>query len=174
MSLITDYYTQALKLFTLVISLLLLAAARHFVSNCSGNDTIEYLILMGFANFMMFILISSINILTTFLALEGLTIIIYVLSVFPYSRYNFEATLKYFYMSSLTSCLLLFACSIIYGLTGSFNFLTIKYVLYYAAEEDFQLTSTHSLVIVCILISTMFKIGAFPVHWWVSDIYESA
>lgn len=172
-SLITDFYTQSLKLIVLSFALLLLMVSKNFLLRSIKKDIIEYLLLLCFSLFMMFILISSINIITTFIALEGLTIIIYILSIFPFVRYNFEATIKYFYLSALASSILLYSSSLIYGLTGSLNFIMIKYYIY----RDFLLEPTNlslQVIVISLIFSMLFKIGAFPLHWWVPDIYESA
>jgi NADH-quinone oxidoreductase subunit N len=162
-SLIIDYYTQSLKVIIISFALILLFVSKNFLLKSIKKDVVEYLLLICFSLFMMFILISSINIITTFIALEGLTMIIYILSIFPFVRYNFEATIKYFYLSALASSILLYGCSLIYGLTGSLNFIMIKYYIYRDLLVD-PSNPTLQIIIVSLIFGMLFKIGAFPLH----------
>jgi NADH-quinone oxidoreductase subunit N len=162
--LMNNSYVYTLKLIILGFSILLMVVAKNFLLKDSKKDTIEYLLLVGYAILLMFILVSSINIITAFLALEGVTIIVYVLSIFPFTRYNFEATVKYFYLSALASSFLLYSFSLIYGLTGSCNFITIKYFIYRDALNG-ESNMILQMILLCLIVSFLFKVGAFPAHW---------
>jgi NADH-quinone oxidoreductase subunit N len=146
--------------------------SKDFLLKKYNNDTIEFSFLIGFSLFFMFILLSSINIITAFISLEGLTMVIYILSIFPFKKYNFEATIKYFYLSAIGSSILLFSLSLIYGLVGSCNYFAIKYHIYQSFVSLINIFNIQ-FIILAIIFSFLFKIGAFPLHWWVPDTYES-
>ena len=83
-----------------------------------------------------------------------------------------EAAMKYFIMGALASAILLYGISFIYGATGSLNFSTIEH---YASSGN--ALSSHIIMqfgLVFIVAGIAFKLGAFPFHMWVPDIYQGS
>ena len=93
---------------------------------------------------------------------------LYVLAAFNRNKINSsEAGLKYFVLSALSSGLLLYGCSLIYGFTGSTNFDIIS--------ENILASSTGNVFgLVFILVGLAFKISAVPFHMWAPDVYEGS
>ena len=116
----------------------------------------------------MMIMISSNDLIVFYMGLELQSLALYVLATF--NRDNIkssEAGLKYFVLSALSSGLLLYGCSLIYGFTGSTNFNVIATQL---NSNEYALT----FGIVFILVGLAFKISAVPFHMWAPDVYEGS
>jgi NADH-quinone oxidoreductase subunit N len=62
-----------------------------------------------------------------YLTLEGLSIVLYVLAAYPFKQSSLEASIKYYTLGALSSGILLFGISLIYGIVGAFDFLNIKF-----------------------------------------------
>ena len=93
---------------------------------------------------------------------------LYVLATFNRDQLkSSEAGLKYFVLSALSSGLLLYGCSLIYGFSGSTNFDVIAINL---NSREYVLT----FGIVFILVGLAFKISAVPFHMWAPDVYEGS
>ena len=102
------------------------------------------------------------------MGLELQSLALYVLATFNRDQLkSSEAGLKYFVLSALSSGLLLYGCSLIYGFTGSTNFDLIADRL---SSDDYALT----FGIVFILVGLAFKISAVPFHMWAPDVYEGS
>jgi NADH-quinone oxidoreductase subunit N len=100
--------------------------------------------------------------------LELQSLALYVLATFNRDQLkSSEAGLKYFVLSALSSGLLLYGCSLIYGFTGSTNFNIIANQL---NSNEYALT----FGIVFILVGLAFKISAVPFHMWAPDVYEGS
>tara|TARA_Y100000817_G_scaffold296134_1_gene271429 strand:+ start:17 stop:1051 length:1035 start_codon:yes stop_codon:yes gene_type:complete len=102
------------------------------------------------------------------MGLELQSLALYVLATFNRDQIkSSEAGLKYFVLSALSSGLLLYGCSLIYGFTGSTNFDLIASQL---SSDQYALT----FGIVFILVGLAFKISAVPFHMWAPDVYEGS
>jgi len=113
-------------------------------------------------------MISSNDLIVFYMGLELQSLALYVLATF--NRNNLkssEAGLKYFVLSALSSGLLLYGCSLIYGFSGSTNFEIIASQL---DSNEYALT----FGIVFILVGLAFKISAVPFHMWAPDVYEGS
>ena len=78
-----------------------------------------------------------------------------------------EAGIKYFVLSALSSGLLLYGCSLLYGFTGSTNFQVISNNV-----GDINIGTTFAMIF--ILVGLAFKVSAVPFHMWTPDVYEGA
>jgi NADH-quinone oxidoreductase subunit N len=102
------------------------------------------------------------------MGLELQSLALYVLATFNRDQVkSSEAGLKYFVLSALSSGLLLYGCSLIYGFSGSTNFNVISNQL---NTDEYVLT----FGIVFILVGLAFKISAVPFHMWAPDVYEGS
>jgi NADH-quinone oxidoreductase subunit N len=102
------------------------------------------------------------------MGLELQSLALYVLATFNRDQVkSSEAGLKYFVLSALSSGLLLYGCSLIYGFSGSTNFNVISNQL---NANEYVLT----FGIVFILVGLAFKISAVPFHMWAPDVYEGS
>ena len=113
-------------------------------------------------------MISSNDLIVFYMGLELQSLALYVLATFNRDQLkSSEAGLKYFVLSALSSGLLLYGCSLIYGFTGSTNFNVIS--------TQFN-TNEYAITfgIVFILVGLAFKISAVPFHMWAPDVYQGS
>ena len=130
----------------------------------------EYFALLLLATVGMMILVSTESILLIFIALELLSLSLYVLTAFnKRSVKSAEAALKYFLFGGMSAAFLLFGLSLIYGLSGELNLPAIAAKLAGKTLDPLLLAS-----ILMIVTGFGFKIAAVPFHLWAPDTYEGA
>jgi NADH-quinone oxidoreductase subunit N len=111
------------------------------------------------------------DLITLFLALELISIPTYILLYLPVrTRANQEAAVKYFLLSILSSAILLFGFSYLYGLTGSTNLSAITSTL--AKSNAEKLSPLALTAIVMVIAAIGFRITAAPFHFYAPDVYE--
>tara|TARA_A100000164_G_scaffold319833_1_gene301669 strand:+ start:1 stop:1077 length:1077 start_codon:yes stop_codon:yes gene_type:complete len=116
----------------------------------------------------MMVMISSNDLIVFYMGLELQSLALYVLATFNRDQLqSSEAGLKYFVLSALSSGLLLYGCSLIYGFSGSTNFDVISNQL---DLNEYVLT----FGIVFIIVGLAFKISAVPFHMWAPDVYQGS
>ncbi|MFZ0455952.1 MAG: NADH-quinone oxidoreductase subunit N [Ignavibacteriaceae bacterium] len=119
----------------------------------------------------MFFMVSAVNLILIYLAIELVSLSSYVLAGFTKnSLRNSEASLKYIIYGSAASGIMLFGISIIYGVTGSTNLYAIHTVLQTAQVP----VATLLLAGILIFTGIGFKISVVPFHFWAPDVYEGA
>ena len=166
-SVIIDYMSSLMKIITLVGAFLVLVVSSNYLKTFKIFK-IEYPILILSSVLGMMVMISSNDLMVFYIGLELQSLALYVLATFNRDQLkSSEAGLKYFVLSALSSGLLLYGCSLIYGFSGSTNFDLISN----------QLNSTNYVLtfgIVFILVGLAFKISAVPFHMWAPDVYEGS
>jgi NADH-quinone oxidoreductase subunit N len=166
-SIIIDYLSSFMKIVTLLAALLVLIISSNYLKTLKIFK-IEYPILILSSVLGMMIMISSNDLIVFYMGLELQSLALYVLATFNRDQLkSSEAGLKYFVLSALSSGLLLYGCSLIYGFTGSTNFNIIASQL---NSNEYALT----FGIVFILVGLAFKISAVPFHMWAPDVYEGS
>jgi len=166
-SIIIDYLSSFMKIMTLLSAFLVLVISSNYLKVFKILK-IEYSILILSSVLGMMIMISSNDLIVFYMGLELQSLALYVLASFNRDQLqSSEAGLKYFVLSALSSGLLLYGCSLIYGFTGSTNFNLIANQL---NPENYALT----FGIVFILVGLAFKISAVPFHMWAPDVYEGS
>ncbi len=166
-SIIIDPLASLMKIVTLLAAFIVLAVSTSYLK-IFNIFKIEYSILILSSVLGMMIMISSNDLIVFYMGLELQSLALYVLATF--NRDNLkssEAGLKYFVLSALSSGLLLYGCSLIYGFSGSTNFEVISTQL---NSNEYALT----FGIVFILVGLAFKISAVPFHMWAPDVYEGS
>ena len=166
-SFINDNLSIYMKTLTLVFCLFVLMSSKIYLKN-NNIDKIEYPIIILASTLGMIIMISSYDLIIFYLGLELQSICLYILTA--YKRDNeksTEAGLKYFVLSALSSGILLYGCSLIYGFTGSTNFEIISSNL-----NDANTGAVFGIVF--ILVGLAFKVSAVPFHMWAPDVYEGS
>jgi NADH-quinone oxidoreductase subunit N len=159
---------------THVVQIALLALAMLTVlfstsSRITGHVG-EYLALILFATVAMMFLVATQNLLLIFVALEFLSLSLYVLTGFDkQSRQSAEAALKYFLFGGMSAGFLLFGMSLLYGLSGSIELPRIAEALSGRALDPLLL-----IAIVMVAIGFGFKVAAAPFHLWAPDAYQGA
>jgi len=166
-SIIIDYLSSFMKIVTLVTAFLVLVISSNYLKTFKIFK-IEYPILILSSVLGMMVMISSNDLMVFYMGLELQSLALYVLATFNRDQLkSSEAGLKYFVLSALSSGLLLYGCSLIYGFTGSTNFNLIAEQL---NSDQYALT----FGIVFILVGLAFKISAVPFHMWAPDVYEGS
>lgn len=162
-----DYLSSFMKILTISSGIFVLLSSNKYIQIININK-IEYPILTLSSILGMMVMISSNDLILFYVGLELQSLSLYVLASF--NRDNLlssESGLKYFVLSALSSGLLLYGCSLIYGFSGSTNFFIISENL---SETSYGLT----FGIVFILAGLAFKISAVPFHMWAPDVYEGS
>ena len=131
----------------------------------------EIPILLLFSTLGMMLMISANNLMSMYLAIELQSLSLYVAAAIKRdSLSSAESGVKYFILGALSSGILLYGFSLIYGFTGSMNFDEINsYLLRY---ENLNLGLIFGLVFV--MVGLAFKVSAVPFHMWTPDVYEGA
>jgi NADH-quinone oxidoreductase subunit N len=112
----------------------------------------------------MFFLTSTYDFFGVYLALEGFSLTLYVLAgILNQSLISIEAAIKYFSLGAISSGVLLFGVSYLFGLVGSLDFLEIQLFLSSSAQ-NFSLLFELKVAVMCILFGLFFKLSVFPCH----------
>ncbi|MEM9223130.1 MAG: NADH-quinone oxidoreductase subunit NuoN [Pseudomonadota bacterium] len=169
-SFISDGFSRYLKVLTLIgaaVSVAMtMAYARH-----QSFPRFEYPVLILLGTLGMMLMISAGDMIGVYLGLELQSLAIYVaVSINRDSIRSTEAGLKYFVLGALSSGMLLYGISLIYGFTGATQFAGIAAAL--SEEGGVGLGVVFGLVFV--LAGLAFKVSAVPFHMWTPDVYEGA
>ena len=162
-----DYLSSFMKILTIISGIFVLLSSSKYIQVIKINK-IEYPILVLSSILGMMVMISSNDLILFYMGLELQSLALYVLASF--NRDNIlssESGLKYFVLSALSSGLLLYGCSLIYGFSGSTNFNLI-------AENINQSSYGLTFGIIFIIAGLAFKISAVPFHMWAPDVYEGS
>ena len=165
---VMDPFARVMKILILGSAFFVLVLSVGFARR-HGFYSYEYPILMLLATLGMLLMVSSNDMITLYLGLELQSLSLYVLAAL--NRDNLKATesgLKYFVLGALSSGMLLYGISLIYGFTGHTGYYAIADVMY----EGLSLGMIFGLVFV--LAGLSFKISAVPFHMWTPDVYEGA
>ncbi|MBO6490011.1 MAG: NADH-quinone oxidoreductase subunit NuoN [Pelagibacteraceae bacterium] len=166
-SYIIDYFSLFMKVLTLIACIFVMLSSLDYIK-LIGINKMEYPILILSSTLGMMIMISSYDLIVFYMGLELQSLSLYVLASFNRDNYrSSEAGLKYFILGALSSGLLLYGCSLIYGFSGSTNFDLI-------AQNMDQLNTGSIFGIVFILVGLAFKVSAVPFHMWAPDVYEGS
>lgn len=138
-----------------------------------GGDELgkfEYPVLIILAAFGMAMMVSANDLIALYMGVETQSLALYILASFNRdSRRSTEAGLKYFVLGALSSCLLLYGASLIYGFSGATDFDTIRRI------TDAEGANPGLVIGMVFLISGLaFKVSAAPFHMWTPDVYEGA
>ena len=166
-SFIKDGFSNYFKILILLSSLFVLNSSKRFIVD-SKLDKFEYPIIILLSILGMFFMVSANDLILFYLGLELQSLSLYILA--SIDRDNLRSTesgIKYFVLSALSSGLLLYGCSLLYGFTGTTNFELI------AGQLNKENTGA-VFAMVFILVGLAFKVSAVPFHMWTPDVYEGA
>jgi NADH-quinone oxidoreductase subunit N len=165
-----DAFTGIMKLMILVGLMASLALSVRYLEQ-EDMVRFEYPVLILLAGVGMMIMVSANNMLSLYMGLELQSLSLYVLASFQrYSTRSAEAGIKYFILGALSSGMLLFGISLIYGFTGTLDFTLLAKTL--GGLETMPFGVIFGLVF--ILAALAFKISAVPFHMWTPDVYQGA
>ncbi|MBL8582571.1 MAG: NADH-quinone oxidoreductase subunit NuoN [Rhizobiaceae bacterium] len=168
-SFVSDPFARFMKVLTLLGSVVTLIMSVGF-AKAEKFDKFEYPVLIMLATLGMMLMISANDMIALYLGLELQSLALYVVAAINRDNVrSTEAGLKYFVLGALSSGMLLYGISLVYGYTGNIGFEAIASAL---AGHERQLGLVFGLVFV--LAGLAFKISAVPFHMWTPDVYEGA
>ncbi len=131
----------------------------------------EYAVLIFLSVVGMFCMVSSNDLLSTYIGLELQSFALYILASFQReNRFASEAGLKYFFLGALSSGILLYGMSLMYGYAGTTHYLALSQSL-----TGVQTLHPGLIIGLVMVVSGMaFKIAAVPFHMWAPDVYQGA
>jgi len=166
---IVDSFGRAMKILTLIGSAVAIFMSIDYMRNAKLLK-FEFPVLIVLATLGMMMMISANDLMALYLGLEVQSLALYVIAAFRRdSVRSSEAGLKYFVLGALSSGMLLYGCSLIYGFTGTTAFSGIATT---ASSSGPQLGLIFGLVF--FLAGMAFKVSAVPFHMWTPDVYEGA
>ena len=169
------FVTDAFALF--MKALVLIGSAVSIVMAMRYNDDqqiarFEFPVLVLLATTGMMVMVSANDLITLYLGLELQSLALYVVAAFDRdSVRSSEAGLKYFVLGALSSGMLLYGASMIYGFAGTTSFAALAQVL---AGSNGAPSPGLIIGIVFVIVGIAFKVSAVPFHMWVPDVYEGA
>ena len=162
-----DRLSTFMKIITIISGIFVLISSYKY-TKIEKIFKIEYSILILCSILGMLVMISSYDLIVFYIGLELQSLSLYILAAFNRNQTkSSEAGLKYFILSALSSGLLLYGCSLIYGFSGSTNF-------YLISENIHSSEYGNVFGIVFILVGLAFKIAVVPFHMWAPDVYEGS
>jgi NADH-quinone oxidoreductase subunit N len=168
-SFIVDPFARTLKLLTLTGAAVALLMSVDYWRE-AGGVKFEFPILILFATTGMMMMISANDLIALYVGLELQSLALYVVAAFKRdSARSAEAGLKYFVLGALSSGMLLYGASLVYGFTGSTEFARIA-----AAVQPSGANLGLIFGLVFLMAGFAFKISAVPFHMWTPDVYEGA
>ena len=168
-SFIVDPFARALKLLTLAGAAVALLMSIDYWRG-AGGVKFEFPVLVLLATTGMLMMISANDLIALYVGLELQSLALYVVAAFQRdSARSSEAGLKYFVLGALSSGMLLYGASLVYGFTGSTDFADIS-----AAVQPSGANIGLIFGLVFLMAGFAFKISAVPFHMWTPDVYEGA
>lgn len=169
-SFISDGMSDVLKFFIYLLTAVVFVYSRQYLIERNLFKG-EFYTLGLFGVLGMMVLVSAHSFLTIFLGLELLSLSMYAMVALQRdSGVASEAAMKYFILGALSTGLLLYGMSILYGVTGSLDIGEVGAYLAQGATDNVVLMFAVSFIIV----GVAFKLGAVPFHMWIPDVYHGA
>ncbi len=166
---VVDVFARVMKVMVLFGSAIAIAMSVHFMK-LERIERYEYPILILLATAGMMAMISANDLIAMYMGVELQSLSLYVLAAINRdSARSSEAGLKYFVLGAISSAMLLYGCSLIYGFTGVTSFAGIAEALK-QGEAGFGLI----FGLVFLIAGLAFKVSAVPFHMWTPDVYEGS
>jgi NADH-quinone oxidoreductase subunit N len=167
---VTDSFAVFMKALVLIGSALsVLVAMRYNEHEGIARPEFPVLILLSTTGMMM--MISANDLISLYIGLELQSLSLYVLAAFQRnSVQSSEAGLKYFVLGALSSGMMLYGCSMVYGFAGTTSFGVLGQQFANGAPYSIGLI----IGIVFVSVGLAFKVSAVPFHMWTPDVYEGA
>lgn len=180
-----DYYTSLLVfdqftsffavLFTGIMLLIVLSSISDLEKVDKSNYFVYY-VLMLFVTIGMILVSAAVDLAALIVSWELVSIPSYLLVGFvKRDKTTSEAAIKYFIIGSLSSAVMLFGASFLYGISGSTNYYAIMNAI--VNLKGSQVTAMTPIIIVGLILVIAglgFKMGIVPFHWWLPDAYEGS
>ena len=167
---VTDGFAVFMKILVLVGSSLALILSLDYLEH-ENMSRFEFPVLFVLATLGMLLMVSANSLIALYLGLELQSLALYVVAAFNRdSERSSEAGLKYFVLGALSSGMLLYGASLVYGFTGTVAFEGLAQAL--PAGQVASMGVIIGIVFICAGLA--FKISAVPFHMWTPDVYEGA
>jgi NADH-quinone oxidoreductase subunit N len=164
-----DAFSRFVKVVILLAAAVVLVMGQDYAAK---RDMLkfEYPLLVAFSVVGMMVMVSAGSLMTLYMGLELQSLALYVIAAFRRdSAKSTEAGLKYFVLGALSSGLLLYGSSLVYGFAG-----TVKFDGILDATGSGNLSMGLLLGLVFVISGMAFKVSAAPFHMWAPDVYEGA
>ncbi|MHC1631869.1 MAG: NADH-quinone oxidoreductase subunit N [Methanotrichaceae archaeon] len=161
-----DALSQFFKVVFVVVALLVVIAGLSRYKDHPGQD--EFYVLLLMATVGMMVVASSVDLISLFIGFELASLATYALSAFDKEKQNLEAAMKYFIFGSVSSALILFGFSLLYGMTGTTKIAGI------AAAPLADMGPIGLIALVFVIAGFGFKMALVPFHMWAPDTYQGS
>ena len=166
---VADGFARFCKILILTAAAAVLAMSADYMQRRNALR-FEYPVLIALSVLGMMVMVSAADLLTLYLGLELQSLALYVVAAMRReSSKSSEAGLKYFVLGSLSSGLLLYGASLIYGFAGTTSFSGIIDVV-----QGGTLPVGLLFGMVFVIVGLAFKVSAVPFHMWTPDVYEGS
>ncbi|HEY8352198.1 MAG TPA: NADH-quinone oxidoreductase subunit NuoN [Sphingomonadales bacterium] len=168
---VVDGFARFVKLMMLIASAAGVVMSLGFLK-AERMERFEYPVLMVLATLGMMMMVSANDLIALYLGLELQSLSLYVLAAIRRDNaVSSEAGLKYFVLGALSSGMLLYGSSLVYGFTGTTNFQALAALF---GTEGYTTPVGLVFGIAFIAAGLAFKVSAVPFHMWTPDVYEGA
>lgn len=166
---VMDSYAVFMKTLVLIAAAFSVIQAQTYLER-EQMRRVEFPVLMVFATLGMLMMVSANDLMSLYVGVETQSLSLYVLAAIRRDNArSSEAGLKYFVLGALSSGMLLYGASLIYGFTGSTNFSTIAELVRHGHPSAGLIVG-----VVFVAAGLAFKVSAVPFHMWTPDVYEGA
>ena len=173
---IVDSYTQVLKLVILATTWVLLTTSQSYIAK-HPRHLMEYPLLLLLTTIFLLLLISSYNLMTLFLSIIGFSLNVYVLLLYDsFNHSSREAGIKYFYLSTFSSGLIVSGIFCAYLIFHNLSFTSIFWILHHWSFSngiEMKKMLLHVMTYF-IIFGFFFKLAAFPCHLWAPEVYDGS
>ncbi len=169
---INDNFTIIMKSIILVGAIISMYISCDYLKTRKIHSP-EYFVLHLLAVLGMMLMISAYDFIVMYMGLEIMSFCLYILAAYNVkSMKSSEAGLKYFILGSLSSGIMLYGISLLYGIAGDTSYTSVQAAL--AAIPNISANPLVTVALVFTLVGLVFKISAVPFHMWTPDVYEGS
>ena len=174
--LVFDQFTAFFALLFTGVMLLIIFASITDLENTNEGNRFVYYVLMLLVTMGMILVSSAVDLAALVVSWELVSIPSYLLVAFvKRDKSTSEAAIKYFIIGSMSSALMLFGASFLYGISGSTNIYKIMYAVSTLTGNNAKdFTPMIIIGIILVIAGLGFKMGIVPFHWWLPDAYEGS
>jgi NADH-quinone oxidoreductase subunit N len=167
---IVDNFSQYMALVFLATALVAIALAHDYLRRM-GIERGEYYALVLFSTAGMLLMAQSADLIAVFVALELLSIPLYIMAGLARPRFESEeAALKYFLLGSFSSGFVVYGIALVFGATGTTDLASI-HTAWQTGRADITLVTIGAVLI---LVGLGFKVAVVPFHMWTPDVYQGS
>ncbi len=167
-----DGFSVFLGAVVLTATLLTVLLSSEYLGRQGIRSRPEYLALLLFSATGMLVMTTANDLVVVFVALETLSIPLYVLAAYDRNRLrSLEAGMKYFVLGAFSSAVFLYGIALVYGATASTS---LSGIANFLAQVNLLENGTLIAGLMLLLVGLGFKVAAVPFHMWTPDVYEGA